>query len=53
MIMLEYRKVFDYITNSWIELPFNTDPNDTEIVKVDVEEWKKSGMIVSNRDETD
>ena len=46
--MLKYKKVFDYITNSWVEMPFNTNPNDTEVVKIDVETWRKNGMIVDS-----
>ena len=44
--MLIYKKVYDYVTNSWVELPFNTDPKDTIKVKIDVEKWRKNGRII-------
>jgi len=44
--MLVYKKVYDYVTNSWVELPFNTDPKDTIKVKIDVEKWRKNGRII-------
>ena len=44
--MLVYKKVYDYITNSWVELPFNTDSKDTIKVKIDVDKWRKNGRII-------
>lgn len=44
--MLIYKKVFDIITNSWVELPFNTDPKDTEVVEIDMDEWEKNGRVI-------
>jgi len=50
--MLIYKKVFDIITNSWVELPFNTDPKDTEVVEIDMEVWKKNGRVISSKEST-
>lgn len=44
--MLVYKKVYDYVTNSWVELPFNTDSKDTIKVKIDIEKWRKNGRII-------
>jgi hypothetical protein len=44
--MLVYKKVYDYVTNSWAELPFNTDPKDTIKVKIDVEKWRKMDVLL-------
>jgi hypothetical protein len=44
--MLVYKKVYDYITNSWVELPFNTDSKDTIKIKIDVDKWRKNGRII-------
>lgn len=45
--MLVYKKVYDYITKSCVELPFNTDLEDTIKVKIDIEKWRKNGRIIS------
>ena len=42
--MLIYKKVFDIITNSWVELPFNTDPKDTEVVEINIPAGVAEGM---------
>ena len=48
-----YKKVYDYITNSWVELPFNTDPKDTIKIKIDVEKWRKNGRIIGGEEKSD
>lgn len=44
--MLVYKKIYDYLTDSWVELPFNTDPEDIIKVKIDVKKWRKNGRII-------
>ena len=43
--MLIYRRVFDYITSSWVILPFDTDPKkEAESIYLSDEQLKLTGL---------
>lgn len=43
--MLIYKKVYDYITKSWVERPFETDPSKVEIGTPTTEQLMAIGLV--------
>ena len=43
--MLKHRKVYDYITKSWVVRPFETDPSKVEIGTPSIEQLKACGLL--------
>ena len=43
--MLKHRKVYDYITKSWVVRPFETDPSKVEIGTPSTEQLIAIGLV--------
>ena len=49
--MIEYKKVFDHITKTWVTRPFDTDPKKTEYSIPGEKKLKAIGTYSETEDE--